>query len=65
MFQNRFKTLSKQEYLSLKYTYISLFTFKAFRLFNMIDELVVLGLTALCDTISVYIGPFPREGEEK
>ena len=27
--------------------------------------LVVLGLTALLDNISVYIGPSPREGEKE
>ena len=27
--------------------------------------LVVLGLTALCDNISVYIGPSPKEREEE
>ena len=27
--------------------------------------LVVLGLTALCDNISVYIGPSPKEREKK
>ena len=27
--------------------------------------LVVLGLKALCDSISVYIGPSPKEGERK
>ena len=27
--------------------------------------LVVLGLTALSDSISVYIGPFPKEKEQQ
>ena len=33
--------------------------------FGLVGWLVVLGLTALCDTISVYIGPSPREREKE
>ena len=28
-------------------------------------KMVVLGLTSLCDSISVDIGPSPKEGERK
>ena len=31
----------------------------------MVGWLVVLGLTALCDSISVYIGPSHREREKE
>ena len=31
----------------------------------LVGCLVVLGLTALCDSISVYIGPSPREREKE
>ena len=31
----------------------------------LVGWLVVLGLTALLDSISVHIGPSPKEGEEK
>ena len=32
---------------------------------NVVGWLVVLGLTALRDSISVYIGPSPREREKE
>ena len=31
----------------------------------LVGWLVVLGLTALCDSISVYIGPSPRDREKE
>ena len=31
----------------------------------LVGWFVVLGLTALCDSISVYIGPSPREREKE
>ena len=33
------------------------------RTFTVVGWLVVLGLTALLDSISVYIGPSPKERE--
>ena len=41
----------------------SIFTLFFFPLFGLL--LVVWGLTALWDRISVYIGPSPREGERE
>ena len=32
---------------------------------RVVGWLVVLGLTALCDSISVYIGPSPKEKEKE
>ena len=32
---------------------------------ELVGWLVVLGLTALCDNISVYIGPSPKEREKE
>ena len=32
---------------------------------TVVGWLVVLGLTALCDSISVYIGPSPKEREQE
>ena len=38
---------------------------KAAALNDWIDWLIVLGLTALWDSISVYIGPSPKEREKE
>ena len=37
--------------------------FSYFAIWTLVTWLVVLGLQAILDSISVYIGPFPREGE--
>ena len=51
-------------FLSLSDHWGTLFTFKRVSaLSRLVGWLVVLGLTALLDSISVYIGPSPKERE--